>query len=167
MLKELTIQEFDQFVKEHPLANHYQSINYALIMVENGFHYELLGLVDENNKIRAASLILIKKINLFFKYGYAPCGFILDYTNTALLEKFTEEIIQYHKKKHVLFIKINPEIAIGEINKNGDKKYNSNIKIGENLIKLGYRKLKDNVYFESKIPKYNGIINFIKIHEIK
>ena len=50
-LKELNIEEFNNFLKNHPLSNFYQTINYALFLVENGYDYDLVGLVDENENI--------------------------------------------------------------------------------------------------------------------
>jgi lipid II:glycine glycyltransferase (peptidoglycan interpeptide bridge formation enzyme) len=158
-IKELNIQEFENFVDNHPLGNYYQSLNYALLMAENGYDYDIIGYVDEYNRIHAASLILIKKLSNLFKYGYAPKGFIIDYFNKDLLKDFTNAIIQYYKRK-LVFIKINPEIAVCEVNtKTWEKEYNCNIEIKNNLIDLGYVKLKDNLYFESMIPRYNGIVN--------
>jgi lipid II:glycine glycyltransferase (peptidoglycan interpeptide bridge formation enzyme) len=157
-IKELTIREFESFVDNHPLGNYYQSFNYARLMGENGYEYEFIGYVDEYDRIFAASLILIKKLSHFFKYGYAPKGFIIDYFNKKLLKDFTDDIIDYYKKK-LIFIKINPEIAICEINpKTQKKEYNCNTEIKDYLIDLGYVKLKDNLYFESMIPRYNGIV---------
>ncbi len=159
-IKELNIYEFEDFVAKSPLGSHYQSLNYALLMAENGYDYELIGFVDEYNNIYAASLILFKKLNAMMKYGYAPKGFIIDYFDQALLKKFTDALIRYYRQKRVVFIKINPEIAISEINpKTNEKKYNWNIEIKNTLIDLGYVKLKDNLYFESMIPRYNAIVN--------
>lgn len=166
-IKELSIQEFEGFVDNHPLGNHYQTLNYALLMAENGFDYEMIGYVDEYGRIYAASLILIKKISHLFKYGYAPKGFLIDYFNKKLLKEFTEDLILYYRKKRLAFIKLNPEIALCEINpKTGNKEYNCNVEIKDNLLDLGYVKLKDNLYFESMIPRYNGIIN-LKELELK
>lgn len=157
-IKELSIAEFDAFASNHPLGSYYESSSYALFMTENNYDYELLGLVDELGIIKAASLILIKKIGLY-KYGYAPKGFLIDYFDQELLEIFTEEIKKYYHKK-LVFIKINPEIAIGEINpKTKITNYNQNIVIRDYLKELGYNKLKNNLHFESILPRFNGIIN--------
>ncbi len=164
-IRELTIEEYERFVENHPLRNHYQTTNYALLMAENGFDYEFIGSVDEYNKVYAASLILIKKLTLGYKYGYAPKGFIIDYFNKDLLKEFTDHLVLYYQRKRVVFIKINPEIAIAEINTKTSKKiYNQNIEIKNNLIDLGYVKLKDNLYFESMVPRYNGIVNLKKFN---
>ncbi len=158
-IKELSIHEFESFVDKSGFGSHYQTYEYAILMKDNGFDFEMIGLVDENNTVVAASLILIKKLTKFFKYGYAPKGFILDYSNKKLLKEFTDKVIEYYKKK-LVFIKINPEIAIAEINtKTFKKTYNENVQIIKSLLDLGYVKLKDNLYFESTLPKYNGIVN--------
>ncbi len=162
-IKNITIKEFENFVNKHPLGNYCQTSNYANLMNKNNYEYEFIGLIDEENKIHAASLILIKKIAKWFKFGYAPKGFIINYENKKLVKEFTNAIKTYYKHKKLVFIKINPEIAIAEINpKTHKKEYNCNIEIKNDLIDLGYTKLKDNLYFESKMPKYNGIIHLKK-----
>lgn len=158
-IKELNIAEFNAFSKTCPITSHYQNSNYALLMAENNFDYDLLGLVDELGVIKAACLILIKKINMTHKYGYSPKGFLIDYFDYDLLKIFTNKIKEYYSKK-LIFIKINPEIAIGEINQYTKlTNYNQNIIIRDYLKDLGYTKLKDNLYFEALCPRFNAIIN--------
>ncbi len=158
-IKELSIAEFNAFASSCPLGSYHQSSNYALFMAENNFEYDFLGYVDELGVIKAAALILIKKINISYKYGYSPKGFLLDYFDSNLLAAFTTDLRKYYAKK-LVFIKINPEIAIGEINKYSKiANYNQNIIIRDFLKNLGFHKLKDNLYFESIIPRFNAIVN--------
>ncbi len=158
-LKELSIAEFDAFAHTQILSSHYQSSNYALFMTENNYEYDLLGYVDELGVIKAAALILIKKIDFSHKYGYSPKGFLIDYFDYDLLKDFTNAIKEYYQKK-LVFIKINPEIAIGEINPYSKiTNYNQNITIKDYLKECGYTKLKDNLYFESMFPRFNAILN--------
>ena len=158
-IKELTIAEFDAFAKTCPINSYYQSSNYALFMAENNYEYDLIGYVDELGVIKAAALILIKKLTITYKYGYSPKGYLIDYFDYDLLKSFSEEIKKYYSKK-LIFIKINPEIAIGEINKHTKiTNYNQNIVIRDYLKELGYKKLKDNLYFESLYPRFNAILN--------
>ena len=63
-LKELTIAEFEEFVRKNPLGSHYQTSDYGILMSENGYDYDLIGLVSEYGEVQAASLILFKKIGL-------------------------------------------------------------------------------------------------------
>ncbi len=158
-LKELTIAEFDAFSKTCPTTSYYQTSSYALFMTENNYEYDLIGYVDELGVIKAAALILIKKLTLTTKYGYSPKGFLIDYFDYELLSSFTKAIKEYYSKK-LVFIKINPELAIGEINKYSKlTNYNQNISIRDFLLDLGYTKLKDNLYFEALNPRFNAIIN--------
>jgi len=158
-IKELTIAEFDAFALNNQIGTHYESSNYALFMAENNFEYDFLGLVDELGIIKAAALILIKKINFKYKFGYSPKGFLIDYFDTDLLNTFCNELKKYYAQK-LVFIKINPEIAIGEINRKTKlSNYNQNIVIRDYLKEAGFAKLKDNLYFESIFPRFNGIIN--------
>ena len=158
-LKKLNIFEFDDYALNHPLGSYHQSSSYALFMSERGFDYDLIALVDNNNNILAAALILIKKINIFCKYGYAPKGFLMDYYNPTIIKEFTELLKKYYYKKNVAFIKINPEISIGNINKKTkDTTYNKNISIRDTLNNNGFKYLNNNKRFETKIPTFNAIL---------
>lgn len=162
-LKELSIEEFTEFQKDHPLSNFYQTINYALLMTENGFEYDLIGYIDINGTILAASLILLKPIGIKCFYGYAPRGFLIDYSNENLLHNFTNELKKYYYEKNVIFIKINPNIQIGTINnKTFETSYNQNTNISLQLVNLGYKKLKNNLYFEAQLPRFNAFIDLKK-----
>lgn len=162
MIKELRFNEFENFANNHPLNSHYQTINYAMLMTQYDYDYDLIGYF-ENNELKAASLIIFKKLTTFKKYGYAPKGFLIDYLNHHLLENFTKELIDYYQKKNVVFIKINPELAINEIDiKTKEYKCNKNIIVKNYLNDLGYFKLKDNIYFESRLPRFNAFLDFKK-----
>lgn len=159
-IKEISFLQFDEFAQSHHLCNYHQSSLYALLMSNHGYEYDYIGYVDEENNIKAASLILYKKIGLRSTYGYAPKGFLVDYFDNELLTNFTRDIKEYYRKKNFAFIKINPEIAIGEITLNPHQvKYNQNVLIRNNLKNNGYIKLKDNIYFESILPRFNGIVH--------
>ena len=156
-IKELSYDEFREFAQEHYIGNYRQSINYALLKAEEGYEYEFIGYSDIEG-LKAASLILYKKLDGVY-YGYAPRGFLLDYANKSLLEKFTKAIIEYYDKKNFAFIKINPEIAVSKLNNNGNFENNSNYNIINNLVTLGYKKLKTNMAFEALLPRVNAIVN--------
>lgn len=159
-IRELTIDEFNAFVRNSPLGTHYQTFNYALLMGENGYEYELVGMFNEYNQLKAASLILFKNLKMHYKYGYAPKGFILDYFNQEIVSEFAALLKNYYKKKKVVFIKINPEIAISEIDKEtGLKTYNWNYNILGIMEKAGFKKLKDNLYFESILPRFSAVVS--------
>lgn len=175
-IEELTIQAFLDFANRNPLRNYMQTIEYARLMGEHRYNYDYIGLIDENGVTVGASLILWKKIGFKDKYGYAPKGFLLNYYSGKILKLFTDKIKEYYKAKGFAFIKINPEIVIGEIdNETLEFKENTNIDLKQELQKYGYLKLKDNLYFESMNPRFNAYIDlknsnfdkFDKVHRNK
>ena len=156
-IKEMSIAEFKDFVSSHFIGNFHESINYAMIKAEEGYDYEFISYGGD--EIVGAALILYKKIGRYY-YGYSPRGFLIDYSNTFLLEDFTKKIKTFYEKKNFVFIKINPEIAVAKLNKKTmNFEYNENYRIVDNLIRCGYKKLKDNMNFESLLPRVNAIIN--------
>ena len=158
-LKVLSIFEFDEFAKRHPLGTFHQSSNYGMLMSERGYDYEMIGMVDENDNIVAASLILIKKIGLFSKYGYAPKGFLIDYSNTELLKEFVKLLRNRYYRKNFVFIKINPELSIGSLDfKEKRVIFNEYKNIENTLESIGFRKLGDNKLFETMQPKFNAAL---------
>ena len=162
-IKELSLMEFIEYSKDNIIGNYYQSINYAMLKAEEGYEYEYIGLVD-NTDIIGAALMLYKRIGNTY-YGYSPRGFLIDYTNPIILEKFTNLIKDYYKKKNFTFIKINPEIAIGKLNKKTlNFEYNENYNVINNLNRCGYKKLKSNLYFESLLPRINAIVNLQELN---
>jgi len=165
MIRELTIFEFEEFANSHVLSNYYQSKEYATISAQKGFEYEYIGYTDSSDKIMAAALVLYKKIGMLYYYGYAPKGFLIDYMDFTLVSVFTQELKNYYAKRNFAFIKINPELAIGEVDCKNDYTtiYNDNIKIKNCLINLGYIKLKDNLYFEAAVPRFNAILPIKKL----
>lgn len=166
-LKELTNEEFLRFSRSYNIKSIYQTIEYAFVMNKQKFDAMFVGLVDENNDILAASLILIEK-NGHFKYAYAPRGFLIDYCNQNLVEKFTKEIKLFLGKKNITAIKISPLI----IRNTYDTKYNIVTKnsyydnIYSHLKSLGYYHLGYNEKFEALKPRYEAIIDLDKPYYI-
>ena len=159
-IKELTIEEFKSFAKKSPLNNYMQSEEYARFMGENHFNYDYIGLVDNNGTIQAASVILLRKIGFNMRYGYAPKGFLINYYDSNLVKKFVSALKEFYLKKNVVFIKINPEIVISEIDsKTYEVKENPNMRLKKGLQKFGFNKLKDNLYFESSLPRFNAYLD--------
>ena len=157
-LRTLSIFEFDDYAKTHPLGSYHQTSSYAMLASEQGFEYDLLGFVDDQGNIKAASLILYKKLGMFNRYGYAPKGFLIDYHDTELLKEFTKALKKYYYKKNFAFIKVNPEISVGTMDyKNKIINYNQNHILESTLRGLNFKKMESNKRFETKVPIYNAI----------
>jgi len=158
IFRELTSEEFKNFHKNYNIKSIYQNVNYGNSIKEQSNEILYLGLID-NNKIVAASLIIIEK-HQQFKYAYAPRGFLIDYNDYKLLEFFTNEIKKYLGKLNIIAVKISP-LIIKEIHNTKD---NNEINLNYNTIfnnfkKLGYYHLGYNNYFEAIKPRFEAIID--------
>lgn len=150
-IREINKNELDNFLTTIPHSL-YQTEEYAKTMEKQGFNIKILGL-DENGNIIGSTILLISK-KMGFTYAFAPRGFVIDYNNFELVNKFTTEIKKYCKKNGIVAIKLNPRI-IREINGNT----NNNCKeICANLSKLKYSHMGYNDFFESFKPRFEAII---------
>ena len=163
IIKEITSEEFNKFANKHILKNFFQTKEYGDLMKHSDFNVQYIGAYKKETLL-AASLILYKSIGTAMKYGYAPRGFLIDYYDKELLSEFTKKVKDYFFKRGYAFIKINPEITYSILNfEEKSKTINSrNKELVDTLKELGYDKLKDNLYFESLLPKYAPVINLQK-----
>ena len=159
MISEISVQEYDKYAINHELASYYQSSYYGNLMSKFGYEAKYLGYKDKHGELKAATLLLIKKIKYICKYAYAPKGFLVDYNNEKLLKDFTEKIKKYAKEQRIIFIKINPEIPIYRYNKDYKKRKLSNYDLIERLENNGYVHLRENLYFESLQPRFNAVLD--------
>ncbi len=166
---ELKIEEFDEYSLNSKLGNYCQTSLYAKVMGELGFDYDYIAMIDDTREIVAASLILYKKIGIFYKYAYAPKGFLIDYEDEELLKTFIKLLKSYYKKRGFVLIKINPEIIIGNLN-------NQTLKITQNdsnylidtLKQLGFKRRKEVDPFDLLMPRLSAFINIrdFKLNDI-
>lgn len=161
-IRELTNSEFENFTKVFPMKSIFQTKEYAFVMNHQGYNSEFLGLID-NNKIIAASLILIQKHH-GYSYAYAPRGFLIDYNNIELYHMFNDELKKYLGKKNIAAVKLSPLII-----KNGydnDKKLfysNNNYEnIYNNLRQINYHHYGYNNFFEAQRPRFEALIDLSK-----
>ena len=136
-LSDINPDEFDAFAFNHPLKNIFQSSKWALIKRE---WTPLYTGVKDNEKLVAASLILMRKLPLGFTLFYLPRGPLLDYDNQELLSFYFGELKQFAKKHHAISIKIDPNILLSstpykELNTSAE----SNTNIIHQLEQLGFQ----------------------------
>ncbi len=158
---ELDREKFESFVMKSPYKNYCQTANYGMVLSETGFDYSFVGYTTNENEILAAGMFLTKKIGNKYYYAYCPKGFIIDYNDTDLVKRFTNNLIKYYKKKKIIFLKINPEIPIATIDykNNFNRLTNENIDILEELKSLGFKKRKEIEPLQLLQPKLTALIN--------
>ena len=159
IVKEIDADIFNEFANNHMLKNFYQTKQYGELMSHSDFDVMYIGGYEDDN-LKAASLILHKTIGPSMKYGYAPRGFLVDYYDSELLKPFIKKVKDFFFKKGFAFIKINPEITYSKIDFDSQSKVinSKNKDLIDTLKQLGFDKLRDNLYFESLLPKYTPVI---------
>ena len=158
-IKLLTNAEFLEFSKKFKPSSIYQTIEYSFTMQKQGYEVLFVGLTDDNY-LKAASLILVNKIN-GFKYGIAPRGFLIDYNDTQLLTNFTKLLKKFLGRRDIVAVKINPMIIRKIYDSNGRTIFSNNVyeSTFQTLNKLGYFHLGYNNYFEALKPRFEARIN--------
>ncbi|MBQ8132387.1 MAG: peptidoglycan bridge formation glycyltransferase FemA/FemB family protein, partial [Bacilli bacterium] len=90
MLKLTNIEKekFDEYIKNHPQKSHFlQSVSWGeFAKVKKHLTPYYLGLVNEEDQLVAATLLLEKHLPMNFSYFYAPRGFVLDYNKKELVK---------------------------------------------------------------------------------
>lgn len=158
-IKQLTNEEFKKFSENFIPSSMFQTTYYAFTMNEQNSDCFFLGLID-NNVLKAASLIIVQKIN-GFKYAFAPRGILIDYNDFDLVNEFTKLMKKFLSKREIVAIKISPLIIKNVYDKNG-KIINQNANFNSvfnNLKSTGFYHLGYNNYFEALKPRFEAVIN--------
>ena len=134
---ELTELQFKNYSNIHSRKSYKQSVPYGKLKELNGYKPIYVGLIDDNNNVHAATLVLEKEINGRYKFGYVPSGYLINFYNLDLLKTFTNELKNYLKKLNYVYIRINPLINYQVYSSDFISKENNSDIINE-LKKLGY-----------------------------
>ncbi len=156
----LTKEEFDEFAYRHKYSTYYQTSAYAEASRYDGLNTFYIGFV-ENGTLIGVTLFLHKTIYLYYKYAYAPRGFLIDYTDPKLVKNVTMGLVNLLKKQHYAFIKIDPPVICSEKDRHGNIIYFSNTvnEILATLKRNGYQHQGFNKYFENYKPRLVAFVN--------
>lgn len=151
--------KFDAFAINHPNYNFYQSSNYGKFMSKHGYNSYYLGLSDDIGNIKAATLIIVKNDKSEKrKMGYAPRGFLIDWTDRELVREFTTKIKEFLAKRSFTYLKVDPMIVYKEYNSDGSLKYSNSDDFVKKMQSLGYTHMGYNNGMEASKPRWNSII---------
>lgn len=106
-IENITKEEHDQFVMNHPQCNLLQSAKWGEIKAN--WKQIIVG-VNDGKHLIASSSILIKPLPLGITMFYIPRGPVMDYENPELVRFFLSNLKKLGKKYHCLFITFDPAI---------------------------------------------------------
>ena len=144
-LKNIEKDQYDKFVNTHKTKSHFlQSLSWGeFSKSKKNLTPYYLGLVNEEDKLVGATLLLEKKLPLNYSYFYAPRGFVIDFKKKELVREMTKQVINYIKDKNAIFLKIDPDI------KNDDWE-----DIFNTLKEVGFKHQGFTKNFETMQPRY-------------
>ena len=170
-LQNIEKEKFDSFVKNHKTKSHFlQSLSWGeLSKVKKNLTPFYLGLVDDENNIVAATLLLQKHLPMNKCYFYTPRGFVIDFKKKELLNTFTAKLVEFAKKHKAIFIKIDPDIIKQKTNYLGETEENKDYdQIFNNIKSCGFKHQGYTKNFETMQPRYSFRIDLSQdLEEIK
>ena len=112
--------EYEAFVQNHKYKSHFmQSSYFGEIKKANGYIPILCGLYNEDELVGAC--LVLKKTKLFgLSFFYIPRGYVIDFSNDLLVEEMTNGIREMAKRHKAIFVCIDPDVELQEINLKGD-----------------------------------------------
>ena len=111
-------ENWNQIISALPGAHLLQTSQWAEVKAEVGWQAYPLVWRNENGKVNAAALLLIRSIRLLrvgprVSVAYVPRGPMLDWADESLRKQVFAELITFARKQGCLFLKIDPELRLG------------------------------------------------------
>ncbi len=103
-------ETYDGFVRNHPYCNLLQSYDWA--KVKTAWRSLHTGVVNEEGKLCAAGLVLIRSLPLHQTMFYLPRGPIMDYTDEELVCFYFDHLKTVAKAQKAVMIKFDPAIVV-------------------------------------------------------
>ena len=167
-IENVEINRYREFESNHKKSHFLQSYEWGLFCKRaKGQVPCYVGMEDENGNLVATCLILLRKTPFGFSYGYAPRGFILDYSNKDVIKVFTTYLKEYMKNNKIIYIKFDPDIKYQDIDENGNKidDGENNYELYDYMLSLGYKHTGFYRLYEGNQPRYTFRINLNKTWE--
>ena len=167
-IENVEINRYREFENNHKKSHFLQSYEWGKFCERaKGQVPCYVGMEDENSNLVATCLILLRKTPFGFSYGYAPRGFILDYSNKEIINEFTNYLKEYMKNNKIIYIKFDPDIRYQDIDENGNKidGGENNYELYDYMLSLGYKHTGFYRLYEGNQPRYTFRINLKKSWE--
>lgn len=150
--------EFNAFARKHKYESFYQTTEYANFKNHSeNYDIHYLGFTNNNDDLLGATMVIYKELFWGYKFAYAPRGFLIDYTDSYLVNNITTELKNLLHKQKFIFIKIDPPVIVNERDRDGNVIYNSETinQILTILKRNDYEHLGFNLYNESILSRFN------------
>lgn len=144
--KELTVEQFAEYAKNHPQYNFLQNPYMVSSQIARNTEVHCVGLVDDQDQVVLGLSYYVRRMKRIFKLAYADLVFFNNEMDDELIDLFLSEFKKHLKKQRILKITIAP-----------------------NLIKYTYQDLQDHKIDLSNLEedfKRNGFIQQERVWDV-
>ena len=156
----LSSSQFDKFASTHRYRNYFQTSQYANVMIKFGYHAQFLGIVNDENKLIGATLILYKEVFMGNKIAYAPRGILFNYEDADNVKEMTQKLKKVLGKQGFMLLRIDPciPLTIRDFEGNIMNFNNKGNSIIDNLQKSGFKYKGKTLFFETEKPRWEALV---------
>ena len=156
----LNSSQFDKFAASHKYRSFYQSSMYANVIVKFGYHAQYLGVVNKENKLIGATLIIYKEVFMGNKMAYAPRGILFNYEEPEDVKELAVRLKRALGKQGFMLLRIDPYIPLTIRDADGNimNFNNKGNAIIDNLIKAGFTYKGKTLLFETEKPRWEALV---------
>lgn len=108
----LSSSQFDKFASSHRYRNYFQTTMYANVITKFGYHSQFLGIVNDQNKLIGATLIIYKEVFMKNKIAYAPRGILFNYENEENIQELAKKLKKVLGKQNIMLLRMDPYIPL-------------------------------------------------------
>lgn len=156
----LNSSQFDKFASTHRYRNFYQSSMYASVMAKFGYKAQFLGIVNDQNKLIGATLLLYKVVFMGNKVAYAPRGILFNYEDVESIDELVDKLKKVLGKQGFMLLRMDPYVPITIRDAEGNimNFNNKGNAITDNLKNAGFEYKGKTLYFETEKPRWEALV---------
>ncbi len=156
----LNSAQFDKFASSHRYRSYYQSSMYANVMMKFGYRIQFLGIVNDQNKLIGATLIIYKEVFMKNKIAYAPRGILFNYESEESIQELAQKLKKVLGKQGFMVLRIDPYIPLTIRDSEGNimNFNNKGNQIIENLKNAGFDYKGKSTGLETEKPRWEALV---------
>lgn len=156
----LNSAQFDKFAASHRYRNYFQSSMYGNVMSKFGYKSQYLGIINDQNKLMGATLIIYKEVFMKNKIAYAPRGILFNYENAENIQELVTKLKKVLGKQGFMLLRIDPYIPLTIRDAEGNimNFNNKGNAIIDNLTKAGFSYKGKTLFFETEKPRWEALV---------
>ena len=133
---------------------------YGNVIVKFGYHAQYLGVVNDENKLIGATLIIYKEVFMGNKIAYAPRGILFNYEDADMVKEMAAKLKKALGKQGFMLLRIDPYIPLTIRDADGNimNFNNKGNAIIDNLTKAGFIYKGKNLLFETEKPRWEALV---------